>query len=1789
MAVVRGSAVNQDGASNGLTAPSGPSQERVIRAALAAAGLETSDVDAVEAHGTGTTLGDPIEAQAVIATYGQGRSGGPLYLGSLKSNIGHSQAAAGVGGVIKMVQALRHEMLPATLWAQEPSPHVNWDAGAVRLLSEPVAWSAGERVRRAGVSSFGVSGTNAHVVLEEAPASDRAPAEDRAVSNVPSRVLPFVVSGSSENALVAQAARLREFVSHRPELDPAGVAGSLALGRAQLSHRAVAVAGSLDELADTLSGFERGEFVEGLIRGVARRDRRIAFVFPGQGGQWEGMALELLENSPVFAASMRDCADVLGRYVDWSLEDVLRGDPGQPSLDLIEVVQPVLFSIMVSLAALWRSYGVTPSAVVGHSQGEIAAAHVVGALSLEDAARVVVVRSQALASIAGQGGMMTVALSPDALAERVGGLDQRLGIAAINAPASLVVSGDLDALDTLQHSCEADGIPARKVASTVAGHSPQIEPLREQMLEQLASVTPHPSEIPLYSTVTAGRLDTSTMTAEHWFRNLRQTVRFEPAVRAMLEAGVNALIETGPHPVLAQSVLETAEAAGVDGQTLAVIGSLRRGDGGLERFIRSLAEAHVAGIEVDWSGLFGERAEGRVPLPTYAFQHRRYWLTAGTSHRDPSALGQAPAEHPLLDAMITLAGGKGTVFTGRLSLERHQWLADHVVMGRVLLPATAFLELALHAGARTGAEVVEQLTLAAPLLLENDRAVAIQLTVSDPDQDGRRHVEIHSRPDTGEESSEWTQHATATLTQRSPTSPEPPTTPPDDDTTEIDIDEFYGRLEQAGFEYGAAFQGVRRAWRRDGEIVAEVELDDAEAEQQDAFFLHPALLDAALQPAVLLSSEGPTDEPLAINSWSDVQLHGSGAAPTSARVRIENNGGVAAWATLNDGMGRPVASLRATLNAATGQQIATSGPATPRDSLLRLAWNETATPAPGSARYALVGDARTPVPDLEVHPDLGAIAAANDPAEPVVVVVADFRAADGDQPAGAAARSAVHRALDLIQAFLAEERLSASRLVFLTEAAVAAVDSDGIVDLAVAPVWGLVRSAQSEHPDRFVLVDVDGSDLSPVALRTAVASGEPQVAVRDGRVLVPRLARAQENGSAPDAERLAAGSVLITGGTGGVGAALARHVVTRYGVRHLLLTSRRGQHAPGAQDLVDELTALGAHVDIEACDLTDRGQVEALIRSVSADRPLTGVVHAAGATENSLVESMTVDQLDAVLAPKLDGALHLHELTQALDLEVFVLCSSMAATFGGPGQGNYAAANAFLDALAEHRRASGLAGLSIEWGIWEDVGKARTLTGSLDRVMRQVAGSSSFRPFSAEVGVDLFDHALATGLPMVLACPYRTDVIRDEVTAGTAPRLMSELVRARPRKLAAHRHDSVRQRRSGPDDDDRRRTIVDDTRAQIAGALGYESPDSLQMDLSFLELGFDSLVSLELRKRLQSLTGLTLPATIMYDHPSPAALVDHLQGLLNGTGGSAGPQLPAGSEAANGRPGAGTLTGMFRRAYQLGKFKDAVALAEAAARVGPRFGVSHIDNEAPDVIPLARGDAEPILFCIPSLVATGGPHEYARFAKSLQNKREVVAVPAPGFASDELLPSILAAAAGAQAAAIKTYAGGRRVALVGFSTGGLLAYAVARECAREGIAPTAVVLIDSYTMDTMWGIADPVFERMLAGDGPDSVVSDRTLTAMGAYLGMLSTWTPDEPVAPTLLVKATDPVPGLIRHGDWTASWSLRHAAVEVPGSHLTILEDHADTTVAVVDDWLVRQPRIIKRRRRLRSLSRAR
>ncbi|GGV41063.1 hypothetical protein GCM10010245_64750 [Streptomyces spectabilis] len=628
LAVVRGSAVNQDGASNGLTAPNGPSQQRVIRAALANARLALGDVDAVEAHGTGTALGDPIEAQALLATYGREREAGrPLWLGSLKSNIGHTQAAAGVGGVIKTVMALRRGALPPTLHVDEPTPHVDWSPGTVRVLTEGRAWPDTGRPRRAGVSSFGISGTNAHVILEQAdhdgfPAPDPAPADPATPEDASAAPVPWLVSARSDAGLREQAARLRDHLRERQDLSPADVGHALLASRTAFDHRAIVLADDRDGYLAGLDAVAEGRSAAGVVEGVAREPGKPVFVFPGQGAQWQGMAADLYRDSAVFRDRLRACAAAVAPHVDFSLVDVVCGAEGAASLDRVDVVQPALWAMMVSLAELWRSYGVEPGAVVGHSQGEIAAACVAGALSLQDGARIVALRSRLVAErLAGSGGMAFLALPLDRARERLAEWGARLAVAAANSPSSVVVSGDAEALDELLAAAESEGVRAIRVAVDYASHSAQVETLEAELLAVLADIAPRPAGIPFHSTVTGGLLDTEGLDAAYWYRNLRRTVRFDPTVRDLLAAGHRTFVEVSPHPVLAVSVHEILDGAAAEGTVLT---SLRRGEGDARRVGTSLAEAHVQGVRVDWSSRVGPRAR-LVDLPTHAFQRRRYW------------------------------------------------------------------------------------------------------------------------------------------------------------------------------------------------------------------------------------------------------------------------------------------------------------------------------------------------------------------------------------------------------------------------------------------------------------------------------------------------------------------------------------------------------------------------------------------------------------------------------------------------------------------------------------------------------------------------------------------------------------------------------------------------------------------------------------------------------------------------------------------------------------------------------------------------------------------------------------------------------------------------------------------------------------------------------------------------------------------------------------------------------------------------------------------------------------
>ncbi|MCK2244830.1 MULTISPECIES: type I polyketide synthase [unclassified Crossiella] len=661
LAIIRGSAVNQDGASNGLTAPNGPAQQRVIRQALTNAGLTPSEVDAVEAHGTGTRLGDPIEAQALLATYGQDRES-PLYLGSLKSNLGHTQAAAGVGGTIKMIMAMRNGILPRSLHINEASPHVDWDSGAVELLTSATPWPAHGRARRAAVSSFGVSGTNAHLILEHpelpAPAAEPSPGP-----------VPILLSARTPEALRAQAERL---LAH-PSPDLPALSTTLAEGRAGFEHRAVLIAADQDELRAGLSTVSTGDSAPNLVTGTATNPGKVVFVFPGQGSQWPGMALDLLDTEPVFAEALGECAQAIEAHVDWRLLDVLRSG----ELDRIEVVQPVLFAIMVALARLWQTHGVRPDAVVGHSQGEIAAAHIAGALTLADAARIVVRRSRLLTSLVGRGGILSVALPETEVQDRLAPWAKELAVAAVNGPRSVVVAGADDALTEFAAICAAEEIQVRRIAAGVASHCHYVEELHEQVLDQLGGPAPQPARVPFFSTAAADWVDGTALTAEYWYRNLRLPVRFEQATRALAESGHGVFVEISPHPVLTVSIQDTVPAV--------VTGTLRRDQGGRERFLLSLATLHVHGLPVRWPSHPGV---ARADLPTYPFQHKRYWLDAPT-HGDGRAAG-----HPLLNAVIDQPGG-------------------HLLTGS--LPAgtstTALVELVLRAGAEAGCDLVEQLTI----------------------------------------------------------------------------------------------------------------------------------------------------------------------------------------------------------------------------------------------------------------------------------------------------------------------------------------------------------------------------------------------------------------------------------------------------------------------------------------------------------------------------------------------------------------------------------------------------------------------------------------------------------------------------------------------------------------------------------------------------------------------------------------------------------------------------------------------------------------------------------------------------------------------------------------------------------------------------------------------------------------------------------------------------------------------------------------------------------------------
>ena len=1427
LATIRGSAVNQDGASNGLTAPNGPSQERVIRQALANAGLGPADVDMVEAHGTGTPLGDPIEAGALIATYGQEREE-PIRLGSLKSNIGHAQAAAGVGGVIKAVLAMREGVMPKTLHLDAPSSQVEWSEGKVELLGEAMPWPGGERPRRAAVSSFGISGTNAHLILEEAPvagwdpgpgasAKDPGGEERSAPLGGP---LPFALSARGEAPLRAQAGRLAEHLRANPGLGAADLSFSLATTRAALEQRAVVVATERSELLLGLDALAAGAPSPTTFLGRTPARSALAYLFTGQGSQRPGMGQDLYKAHPPYREAFdRACAEIdplIGR----SLARLVFCESSSEEAGLLghtAYAQPALFATGLAFYRLLESKGLTPELMAGHSVGEITAAHLAGVFSLPDAAKLICARGALMGALPQGGAMVAIEASEAEALESIAGRERELSLAAVNSPRSCVLSGSVQAIGALESHWREQGRKSKRLAVSHAFHSPLMEPMLAGFEEAIANLHYSPPQIPVISCLSGEQLTPEQATdPAFWVAHAREPVRFAAALEALRAQGATAFLELGPDPVLCAMAGECLE-----GEDVPCVSVLRGGRPEPETLTAALAGAHAAGAPLEWDAFFEGSGAQAVPLPTYPFQRKRFWLSPTGGPGDPGAIGQRAAGHPFLAAAIDDPEGEALAFSGRVSVAEHPWLADHGVLGSVLLPGTAFLEAALFAGGQAGTPTVEELTLQAPLILA-ESAVALRVSLSAPDQQGKREITIHSRPEAAE--AQWTRNATGTLSGRSPALPEALAEWPPQGAEPLEPGDLRARLAEAGFEYGPAFEGLDAAWREGPDLYAEVSLPEP-ARGPGGFGVHPALLDAALHPIAVDAGER-IELPFA---WGGVALPGGAA---ELRVRLSLGEGEVALA-LFDGLGAPIGTVESLLTRPLDPEQLRGRLEPP---LYELGW-ERAAPSPGTS-----------------------------------VSTVTWAAPRGGEGAEGT-RELVAAGLAQLQEWLASSPPD-SRLAILAEGAFA-VGGEEAPDPAQAALAGLVRSAAAEHPGRFCLVDGDGTEASAAALERALDADprEAEIALREGELLVPRLAVAKAGeGLAPglDPER----TVLVTGGSAGIGAVIAAHLVEAHGARHLLLASRSGEQARGAADLRGRLTELGAEVEIAACDVSDRGRLEALLSSIPAEHPLGAVIHCAAVLDDGLLESMDRERLERAFAPKAEGAWHLHELTAELDLTHFVCFSSIAGILGSPGQANYGAANAFLDALAARRRAQGLPASSIAWGPWlEQSGMAGRL-GEAGRARMRRGGIAAL---SRQQGLLLFDRVLASGRALGVAASFDRAALRGQAAAGAlAPKL--ERV-AGPRQGAGTPATGALQRRLREVPEARRGRLAEDfVRAEVAAVLGHASAAAIGPDDVFKDLGFDSLAAVELRNRLSLAAGRHLAASAIFDYPTSAALAAHLLG-----------------------------------------------------------------------------------------------------------------------------------------------------------------------------------------------------------------------------------------------------------------------------------------------------------------------
>jgi len=1570
-AVIRGTAVNQDGRSNGLMAPNPQAQEAVLREAYRRAEVSPGDVQYVEAHGTGTLLGDPIEAKALGAVLALDRPlNRPCLLGSVKTNLGHLEAAAGIAGLIKVALALQHREIPPSLHFEEPNPHIPFDQLPLRVNTTLCPWPAQpDTALLAGVSSFGFGGTNVHLVVQGAPQSDSemhaAQGENGNRHATSTYLLPL--SARSAPALQSLARSYHDFLID-PQLTapPYDICYTAGARRSHHEYRLAATGNSASQLADALETFIRGEVCPGLSSGrkLSDRGRKLVFVFPGQGSQWLGMGRTLLQQEAAFAEALERCDLAMRPHGDWSLlAELSATDAARSRLNEVDVLQPALFAIQVALAALWRSWGIVPHAVVGHSMGEVAAAHVAGALSLEDAVWVICSRSRLVKPTIGRGAMAAVELSIADARRAIAGCEDRVSIAASNGPTSTVLSGDPAALETIVSRLQRQDIFCRMIKVDFAAHSPQMEPLRADLERALEGLQPRSASVPIYSTVTGQVADGLSFDPLYWSRNLREPVLFSTAVQRLLKDGHDIFLELSPHPILLSSIQQEFRHAGIEG---AVIPSLRHEEEAGEVLAGSVGALYTLGYPIEWSRIYPKRGRS-VQLPSYPWQRERCWMdppAGDIGNRSQYVSSDGAAKHSLLGRHFKSAQTETHFWESALDRSALSYLDDHRVEGLTVLPAALYVEMALAAAAEafpSQSFVLKDVEFRKALFIPDGATRTLQVILS-PGADAAASVHIYSCPRDAEQANRsWTLHATAKICPE----PDPVISPLIEQeapaqvqarcSEQISGQDYYLRLRESGVDYGPSFQSITQLWRCDGEMLGEVKVPDESHREFDACQFHPALLDACFQTlgaGVAAQATGNDEQgtymPTHIDEiqvrggqglhlWSHAHLQEPGADSVKGDVRLLDETGHVAVEIVGlrfDSIGRDT-------KRAADENI--------DDWLYEFQWqprersNEPPTPEPsapaspgnwlifadsngvGEKLGALIkaqGDGiilvtrgesyeRTDGGHFRINAErpedirqlLDAVLAEDQPICRAVVHLWSLDAGRPEETTVTSLKAAqtlgCNSVLELVQELAREERNHLPRLWLITCGAQPADEETLPLDTAQSSLWGLGRVVAQEHPMFWGgLMDLEPRPSVPedaahqLWKEITAPDGEDQIAFRQGRRYAGRLIRKPRSATQPAPLSWRADcSYLITGGLGELGLSVARWMVEQ-GARRLILMGRtklppraRWNSAEAESRLahqiaaIRELEALGACVHLAAVDVGDEGQLRAYLDEFRAEGwpPIRGVVHAAGVLQDGLLVQLDAAAMDSVLRPKMIGGWLLDRLLKDDPLDFFVLFSSAGSLLGQPGQGNYAAANAFLDALAHHRRALGKPALSINWGAWSGLGFAETAGGKRLAARLALAGIRSIAPAQA---LEVMERLLRQGSTQVAAVPVDWALYRQFYPAGTESPLLSELAREEADKSPQAGHSTEKRNTILAAEPAERLQLIQSHLTELVTRVLGLSASMLDIQQPLSNLGLDSLMAVELKNRIAIDLGVNVPMVTFLSGPSVEQAASQLLHLL---------------------------------------------------------------------------------------------------------------------------------------------------------------------------------------------------------------------------------------------------------------------------------------------------------------------